>query len=44
MTVAAIERCLSPLEEMAGEAEPAETVELANRLGLPISATRRILS
>lgn len=44
MTVIAIERCLSLLEELAGEAEPLELTELAARAGLPRSATHRILS
>jgi IclR family acetate operon transcriptional repressor len=44
MTVTAIERCLSILEELAGEAEPVELMELAERIGLPKSATHRILS
>jgi len=44
MTVAAIERCLSLLEELAVEAEPVELVELAHRVGLANSAAHRILS
>lgn len=44
MTVTAVERCLTLLEELAGEAEPVELVELAERIGLPNSATHRILS
>ncbi len=44
MTVAAVERCLGLLEALAGEAEPVELVELADRVGLPNSATHRILA
>lgn len=44
MTVVAIERCLRLIEELAGEAEPVELVELAKRIGLPNSATHRTLS
>lgn len=44
MTVAAIERCLSLIEVLAGEAEPVELIDLARRIGLPNSATHRTLS
>ncbi len=44
MTVAAVERCLSLIETLAGEPEPVELVELARRVGLPNSAAHRTLS
>jgi len=44
MTVAAVERCLRLIERLAGEGEPVELVELAERVGLPNSATHRILA
>lgn len=44
MTVTAVARCLSLLEELAGESEPLELVELAGRVGLPNSAAHRILA
>ena len=44
MTVAAVDRCLSLIETLAGEAEPLELSGLARRVGLPNSATHRILA
>jgi len=44
MTVTAVERCLSLIEALAGEAEPLELSDLADRVGLPASATHRTLS
>ena len=44
MTVTAIARCLSLIEVLTSEAEPLELVELTNRVGLPNSATHRILA
>ncbi|MEZ5931935.1 MAG: IclR family transcriptional regulator [Alphaproteobacteria bacterium] len=44
MTVAAVDRCLSLIEVLAGEAAPLELSELALRVGLPNSAAHRILS
>lgn len=44
MTVTAVERCLGLLEALAGEAEPIELIELAEKVGLPNSAAHRILS
>ena len=44
MTVAAVDRCLSLIEALAGEAAPLELSELAARVELPNSAAHRILS
>lgn len=44
MTVAAIDRCLTILEALAGEREPIELTDLANRLGMPASAVHRTLT
>jgi len=44
MTVAAVERCLSLIEVLAGEPEPLELSDLADRVGLPASAAHRTLS
>lgn len=44
MTVAAIDRCLTILEALAGEREPAELTDLSTRLGLPASAVHRTLA
>ncbi len=44
MTVAAVERCLALIEVLAGETEPLELVEISSRVGLPNSATHRILT
>lgn len=43
MTVAAVDRCLALLEALAGERDPIEVTDLAERLGLPASAVHRIL-
>lgn len=44
MTVAAVDRCLSLIEVLAGEPEAQELSGLASRVGLPNSAAHRILS
>lgn len=44
MTVAAVDRCLSLIETLAGEAEPLDLSGLAGRVGLPNSAAHRILT
>lgn len=44
MTVTAIDRCLSLIETLAGEAEAVELSVLANRIGTPNSAAHRILA
>lgn len=44
MTVAAIDRCLSLLEALAGAREPVEMTELATRLDMPASAVHRVLA
>ena len=44
MTVAAVDRCLSLIEVLAGEAEPLDLSGLAERVGLPNSAAHRILA
>ncbi len=44
MTVTAVDRCLSLMEALAGEPEGLELSALAAHLGLPQSATHRILS
>ncbi len=44
MTVTAVDRCLSLVEALAGEPEGLEISALAAHLGLPRSATHRILS
>ncbi len=44
MTVAAVDRCLSLIEALAGEADPLELSDLAARVGLPNSAAHRTLS
>jgi DNA-binding IclR family transcriptional regulator len=44
MTVAAVDRCLSLIEALAGEPAPLELSELAGRVGLPNSAAHRILA
>ncbi len=44
MTIAAVERCLSVVEALAGAPQPVELVELARRIGAPNSATHRTLS
>lgn len=43
MTVAAIDRCLTVLESLAGEREPVEVTDLAARIGEPASAIHRAL-
>ena len=44
MTVAAIDRCLTLLEALAGERGPVELTDLANRLDMPASAVHRTLA
>ena len=44
MTVAAIDRCLTILEALAGEREPVELTDLAHRVDVPASAVHRTLS
>ncbi|MDK1389801.1 IclR family transcriptional regulator [Sinorhizobium sp. 8-89] len=44
MTVAAVSRCLSLLEILAGESEAVELSELADRLDMPASAVHRLLA
>lgn len=44
MTVAAVDRCLSLIEALAGEPEPIELGVLAERIGMPKSATHRMLT
>lgn len=44
MTVAAVDRCLTILEALAGEKEPAEITDLAQRLDMPASAAHRTLA
>lgn len=44
MTVAAIDRCLALLELLAGQPEGLELGVIAERLGLPKSATHRLLA
>jgi len=44
MTVTAVERCLSLIEVLAGEAEPLELSDIASRADLPPSAAHRTLS
>jgi len=44
MTVAAIDRCLSLIETLAGEAAPLDLGEIAERIGMPKSATHRLLA
>ena len=44
MTVTAIDRCLRLIEALAGQVEPVELVELAEKVNLPNSAAHRILS
>lgn len=44
MTVAAVDRCLTILEALAGESEPAELTDLAHRLDMPASAVHRTLA
>ncbi|MEM8853268.1 MAG: IclR family transcriptional regulator [Pseudomonadota bacterium] len=44
MTVAAVDRCLSLIEALAGAREPQELSALAAKVGLPNSAAHRILS
>lgn len=44
MTVAAVDRCLTILEALAGEREPIELTDLANRLDMPASAVHRTLT
>jgi len=44
MSVAAVERTLSVIEAMAGASEPMELSAIANEVGLPASATHRILT
>lgn len=44
MTVAAIDRCLTLLETLAGECDPVEMTDLANRLDMPASAVHRTLA
>lgn len=44
MTVAAIDRSISIIELLAGEAEPIELSEIAARMGLPTSAAHRALA
>lgn len=44
MTIAAVERALKMLEALADEAEGADLSLLAERLGLPVSATHRLLA
>ncbi|MER9020118.1 IclR family transcriptional regulator [Mesorhizobium sp. M0898] len=44
MTVAAVSRCLSLLEILAGETELVELSELAGRLDMPASAVHRLLA
>ncbi|RWO23239.1 MAG: IclR family transcriptional regulator [Mesorhizobium sp.] len=43
MTVTAVSRCLALLEILAGEGEPVELSELADRLDMPASAIHRLL-
>ncbi len=42
--VAAVDRCLSLIEVLAGESEPVELTDMAERVGLPVSAAHRIVS
>lgn len=44
MTVAAIDRCLTILEALAGEREPVELTDLSQRVDVPASAVHRTLS
>lgn len=44
MSVAAVSRCLSLLEALAGEHEPVELSELATRLDMPPSAVHRLMT
>lgn len=44
MTIAAVERALKLVEALAGEANGADLTTLAERLGLPVSATHRLLA
>ncbi|MQX16606.1 helix-turn-helix domain-containing protein [Sinorhizobium terangae] len=44
MTVAAVSRCLTLLELLAGEREPVELSDLADRLELPTSAVHRLVT
>lgn len=44
MTVAAVSRCLTLLEVLAGEAGPIELSDLAGRLDMPASAVHRLLT
>lgn len=44
MTIAAVERALKLMEALAGEADGADLTALAERLGLPVSATHRLLA
>jgi len=43
VSVAAVDRCLTLIESLCGESEPLEVSVLAQRAGLPLSATHRIL-
>ncbi|TIQ57619.1 MAG: IclR family transcriptional regulator, partial [Mesorhizobium sp.] len=44
MTVAAVSRCLTLLELLAGEREPVELSDLADRLDMPASAVHRLIA
>ncbi|RWM12371.1 MAG: IclR family transcriptional regulator [Mesorhizobium sp.] len=44
MTVAAVSRCLTLLELLAGEREPVELSDLADRLDMPPSAVHRLIA
>lgn len=44
MTVTAVSRCLTLIELLAGESEPIEITELAQRLDLPASAIHRLIT
>ncbi|HEY5797372.1 MAG TPA: IclR family transcriptional regulator [Bosea sp. (in: a-proteobacteria)] len=44
MTIAAVERALNMLEALAGESDGADLGVLSSRLGLPASATHRLLT
>ncbi|CAN7326683.1 IclR family transcriptional regulator [Bosea sp. LjRoot90] len=44
MTIAAVERAFKLLEALAGEADGADLTVLAEQLGLPVSATHRLLA
>ncbi|TIX47632.1 MAG: IclR family transcriptional regulator, partial [Mesorhizobium sp.] len=44
MTVAAVSRCLTLLEFLAGSSDAVEISELAGVLDMPVSAVHRLLS